>query len=73
MPIVTKEAPPITPVTVANEYDFVVGVDTHAATHGYAIIEAPNGGLVDQQTFSTSAGDWAARGTGSLGAPAATS
>lgn len=67
MPIVTKKSAPI---TVAQEYRFVVGVDTHAATHSYAIIEAPNGGLLDQQTFPTSpaglnrARDWIAQRTG---------
>jgi hypothetical protein len=66
---VTKKAPPVTPVTVADEYAFVVGVDTHAATHSYAIIEAPNGGVVAEQTFATSpaglrrARDWIARRT----------
>jgi transposase len=70
MPSVTKKAPPVTPVTVAQEYAFVVGVDTHAATHSYAIIEAPNGGVVDEQTFPTTAAglgrarDWIARRTG---------
>jgi len=67
VPIVTKKSAPI---TVAQEYRFVVGVDTHAATHSYAIIEAPNGGLLDQQTFPTSpaglnrARDWIAQRTG---------
>jgi transposase len=55
--------------TVADCYRFVVGVDTHAATHSYAIIAAPNGALVDQGTFPTSpaglrrARDWIARRT----------
>lgn len=67
MPRVTKKSAPI---TVAQEYRFIIGVDTHAATHSYAIIEAPNGGLVDQQTFPTSpvgltrARDWIAQRTG---------
>lgn len=39
---------------VADQYRYVVGVDTHAATHTYAIIEAPLGQLVDQACFPTS-------------------
>lgn len=70
--------------TVADIYRYVVGVDTHAATHSYAIVAA----LVDQATFPTTtaglrrARDWigrrtygdldgvlvAAEGTGSFGA-----
>lgn len=44
-------------------------VDTHAATHSYAIVTAPNGALVDQATFPTTpAGlrrvrDWIGRRT----------
>jgi transposase len=42
---------------VANAYRYVVGVDTHAATHTYAIIECPSGAVIDQATFpTTSAG-----------------
>lgn len=37
---------------VADHYSFVVGVDTHARTHTYAIITS-NGRLVDQQEFPT--------------------
>jgi transposase len=35
------------PATVADIYRYVVGVDTHAATHSYAIVGAPNGALID--------------------------
>ena len=42
------------PATVGDIYRYVVGVDTHAATHSYAIIEAPSGGLIDHNTFPTS-------------------
>ena len=55
--------------TVGDFYRYVVGVDTHAATHSYAIIEAPNGGLIDQNVFPTSpaglrrAREWIARRT----------
>src|SRR5690625_6661284 len=57
------------PATVGDFYRYVVGVDTHAATHSYAIIEAPNGGLIDQNVFPTSpaglrrAREWIARRT----------
>lgn len=42
---------------VADHYRFIVGVDTHAATHTYAIMESPSGKLRAQGTFpTTSAG-----------------
>lgn len=41
------------PAVVADLYRFVVAVDTHAATHSYAIVGAPNGTLSDQTTFPT--------------------
>lgn len=56
--------------TVADIYQYVVGVDTHAAIHSYAVITAPAGALVDQATFpNTGAGlrrarEWIARRTG---------
>ena len=55
--------------TVADFYRFVVGVDTHAATHNYAIVAAPNGAPIDQATFPTTpaglrrARDWIGRRT----------
>lgn len=55
---------------VADQYAYVVGVDTHAATHSYAIVEAPLGRLVDQATFPASAAGldralaWIGRRTG---------
>lgn len=39
---------------VADRYAFVVGVDTHAATHHYAIVQARTGGVVDDREFPTS-------------------
>jgi len=57
------------PATVADFYRYVVGGDTHAATHSYAIVAAPSGALLDQATFpTTSAGlrrarDWIGRRT----------
>lgn len=68
MPSVTKKSATITPVTVAQSYQFVVGVDTHAATHSYAVLDAA-GALIDEQTFPTTtagisrARDWIARRT----------
>ncbi|MHC6176001.1 IS110 family RNA-guided transposase [Glutamicibacter sp. X7] len=54
---------------VAHSYPFVVGVDTHARNHVYAIINASNGALLDTQSFPvTSTGinraiAWVARRT----------
>uniref|UniRef100_UPI001C245E5D IS110 family transposase n=1 Tax=Nocardia noduli TaxID=2815722 RepID=UPI001C245E5D len=39
---------------VADHYRFVVGVDTHAATHSYAVVECPTGRIIDEATFPTS-------------------
>ncbi len=56
------------PATVADLYRYVVGVDTHAATHSYAIIAA-SGALLDQAAFPTTpagvrrARDWIGRRT----------
>lgn len=36
---------------VADTYRLVVGVDTHAATHHYAIIDTRTGGLVEDAEF----------------------
>lgn len=52
MPSVTNTRAPITPVTVAHTYRFVVGVDTHAVSHSYAILDS-TGALLDEQTFPT--------------------
>lgn len=54
---------------VAHCYPFVVGVDTHARNHVYAIIDSNNGALLDTQSFPvTSVGisraiRWVARRT----------
>lgn len=40
------------PATVADFYRYVVGVDTHAATHSYAIV-ARTGALIDEASFPT--------------------
>ncbi|GAA1501969.1 transposase [Nocardioides humi] len=55
---------------VADAYEFVVGVDTHAATHHYAIIDTRTGGLLDDAEFPTHnkgllrAAAWISRRTG---------
>lgn len=55
---------------VAEHYEHVVGVDTHAATHQYAIVAAGTGAVVDQAAFPTTAAglrraaDWIGRRTG---------
>ncbi len=38
---------------VADHYRFVVGVDTHAATHTYALVEAASGRELGTETFPT--------------------
>jgi transposase len=55
---------------VAHSHAFVVGVDTHARNHVYAIIAASTGELVDTRDFPTSSAGinraiaWVARRTG---------
>jgi len=52
---------------VAEAYTYVVGIDTHAATHHYAVIETRTGGVVDDAEFPTHtkgllrAADWISR------------
>ena len=41
--------------TVAEEYDRVVGVDTHAATHTMTLLIGATGAVVEQRNFPTSA------------------
>ena len=54
---------------VAHSHPFVVGVDTHARNHVYAILDATNGALLDTQAFPTTAAGinraikWVARRT----------
>ena len=38
---------------VAEQYGFVIGVDTHAATHTLSVITAATGAVIDQAVFST--------------------
>lgn len=40
---------------VSHIHPFVVGVDTHARNHVYAILDATNGALLDTQSFPTTA------------------
>lgn len=55
---------------VAETYRFVVGVDTHAREHQFALVEAATGQVVAQAGFATSvaglrrAADWIGRSTG---------
>jgi transposase len=54
---------------VADAYRFVIGVDTHARFHCYAVVEAGTGRVLDEATFPTSraglarAADWIGRRT----------
>ncbi len=55
---------------VAKQYTHVVGVDTHAKTHSYAILSSATGQVQDTATFPTSppgiarAADWMNRRAG---------
>lgn len=55
---------------VSDTYRFVVGVDTHAATHQFAVITATTGAVVDEAEFPTTtagmarAAAWIGRRTG---------
>jgi hypothetical protein len=55
---------------VAHSHPFVVGVDTHARNHVYAILAATTGALLDSRAFPTNAAginraiNWVARRTG---------
>ena len=39
---------------VAEQYAFVIGVNTHAGTHSLALLSAATGGVVDQAVFPSS-------------------
>lgn len=55
---------------VAHAHPFIVGVDTHARNHVYAILAATTGALLDSRAFPTNAAginraiNWVARRTG---------
>ena len=57
---------------IAEEYQFVIGVDTHAASHAFAVVTAVNGAVISQDEFpATSAGvsraaAWVARRSAQL-------
>jgi len=52
---------------VAQEFEYVIGVDTHAATHSLAVVAAATGAMLSKGQFPTSpaglarAADWIAR------------
>jgi transposase len=52
---------------VAQEFEYVIGVDTHAATHGLAVLAAATGVVLSKAKFPTSpaglvrAADWITR------------
>jgi hypothetical protein len=41
---------------VSDEYEVVIAVDTHAATHSFAVVAAATGAVLAQAVFPTSAG-----------------
>ena len=45
---------PIVADTIADIYDLLIGVDTHAASHTFALINATTGAVTDTQDFPTS-------------------
>ncbi|MDT7581352.1 MAG: transposase [Pseudonocardiales bacterium] len=45
---------PIVADTIADTFDLLIGVDTHAASHTFALINATTGALADTQNFPTS-------------------
>jgi transposase len=67
---VTPERRSVTLTIVAETYSFVIGVDTHARTHTFAILQPPTGAVLATATFpATAAGirraiDWVGRRTG---------
>ena len=46
MPNIPKQEAQTPMAIVADTYTYVVGVDTHAATHHYAIVETRSGGQI---------------------------
>ena len=46
---------PIVADTIADTFDLLIGVDTHAASHTFALINAATGALADTGDFPTSA------------------
>ena len=68
--VAAPSATPTPVAVVADAYRFVIGVDTHARFHCYAVVEAGTGRVLDEATFPTSraglarAADWIGRRTG---------
>jgi transposase len=60
---------PIVAPVIADTYDLLVGVDTHAASHTFAIVDATTGALAEHREFPTTpaglhrAQDWIRRRT----------
>ena len=54
MNMLAEPAPSPQPPAVAEVYQYVVGVDTHAKVHQYAIVEAGTGRVLDEGGFPTS-------------------
>lgn len=69
MPNIPKQEAQTPMAIVADTYTYVVGVDTHAATHHYAIVETRSGGQIAHGKFPTHAAgllravDWISRRT----------
>ncbi len=69
-PVDVRAEVPAQVAVVADAYRFVVGVDTHAKRHCYAVVEAGTGRVLEEATFPTSraglarAADWIGRRTG---------
>ncbi|CAN5197518.1 hypothetical protein BH20ACT5_BH20ACT5_15290 [soil metagenome] len=42
-------------VIIAEQYDRVIGEDTHAATHSWAVVAAGTGAVLDHAQFDTAA------------------
>jgi hypothetical protein len=55
---------------VAESYGYVIGVDAHAKTHTFAVVESRTGAICDRSTFPTTAAGirrslaWVGRRTG---------
>ena len=43
---------------VAEQYKFVIGVDTHAATHSLALVTAATGAHLDEAVFPNTVSGW---------------
>jgi transposase len=55
----------------SDEYEFVIGVDTHVATHSFTVVAAATGAAVDQAASPTSTGGLSRGRAGWSGALAA--